>query len=170
MLPPALYRWTGNQRKPQPEVHQSERLKEKQRASQVRQIGCSFLFNNSSLGWGIGGTWKGTGFSQRGKGWEKIGGERRGWITREEDLLFSMGQTGLSRTFCYGDESALRECEVMPDCQSSFLKAGKEHRRQLGNVFCQSKGWLGRHAQRQTGGWKGLEFRHDTHGSHFHDL
>lgn len=55
----------------------------------------------------------------RGKMMGKRGEKRRGWITQEEDCLFSMGQTGLSSTFTYGDESALREREVMPVYLSS---------------------------------------------------
>lgn len=34
----------------------------------------------------------------------KRGAKRRGWITQEEDCLFSTGQTGLSSTFTYRDD------------------------------------------------------------------
>lgn len=42
-----------------------------------------------------------------------------GWRTQEEDCLFSVGQMGLSSTFTYGDESALRERGVMLVCLSA---------------------------------------------------
>lgn len=64
------------------------------------------------------------------------GEKEGGWITQEEDCLFSMGQTGLSSTFTYRDESALREREVMPVYLNSSQKTGKEYRRQRGNVIC----------------------------------
>lgn len=102
-----------------------------------------------------GGTWKEIGLTQREND-GKNRGERRCWITQEEDCLFS---TGLSSTFTYHDESALRESEVMPVYLSSSQKAGKEYRRQRGNVICWSKRWLpsglfDRKAERQTQSWR----------------
>ena len=98
------------------------------------------LSTTALLGWGEGGTWKEIGFTRReNDGKERR--ERRGWITQEEDCLFSKGQTGLSSTFTYRDESALRGREVMPVYLSSSQKAGKEDRRQRGRVICWSKRW-----------------------------
>lgn len=79
----------------------------------------------------------------RGKVMRKSRGERRGWITQEEDCLFSTGQTGISSTFTYGDGSALCECEVVSVYICSSAKAGKEYRRQR-EIICQSTRWLPR--------------------------
>lgn len=72
----------------------------------------------------------------RGEKDEKKWVERRGWTTKEQDCLFSAGQTGLSSTFTYGDESALCEPRVMPGYRSCPQKAGKEYRRQRGGGGC----------------------------------
>lgn len=65
----------------------------------------------------------------RGKMMRKRGVKGGGWITQEEDCLFSTGQTGLSSTFTYGDESALRYCQFIlaaPSKQGKNTRGNRE--------------------------------------------
>lgn len=79
--------------------------KTESRSGQASWLRPHFLRQLFGMRRGEGGTWKEIGFAQREND-EKRRGERRGWRTQEEDCLFSMGQTGLSSTFTYRDESA----------------------------------------------------------------
>lgn len=68
---------------------------------------------------GRGGSWKEIGFAQRENDEKKRGEKEVGWLTQEEDHLFSVGQMGLSSTFTYGDEPALCERRVRLVCLSA---------------------------------------------------